>query len=523
MTQRLIVAGSVVGVPTADAVLVDGTRIAAIGRATDLRRPGLDEQLHPGAHLGASLRDAHFHPVGYTAALQRLVVKDAVDFDDLHSMLRRAAAEAAPGTTLIGIRMDDEVLAERRLPTRADIDTMVDDRPVILYRYCGHIASTNTAGLEAAGVGPSTPDPSGGVLDRDEQGMPTGVLRETAVNLVSDVLGHRATGLRPESLVEATRHMAALGLSSVGAMVAAGASLWADASSELDVFVRAAPDMAVTMHTLIAATDPDELEAAATRVEQAAGPVRFLGVKMFSDGSLGGHTAAMDDPFSDKPGELGTNRLTMDEALAAGRRSLALGGMVAIHAIGDRACGFVLDVFERLLDEGADPAALRIEHASVLRALDIERIARLGIIASVQPAFLASETAWLEKRLGAARLALTYPFRSLLDAGARLAGGSDCPVEPPHPLHGVASAVDRGGLVPGEALTNLEAWEMFTSGAAAALREPPPLEVGSPADLLVVSGDPLTASPSELRGMDIVATYRGGTPGSQAEGSAWNG
>jgi len=523
MTSLLVTGESVIGVDAADAVLIDNGAIAAVGRAGTLRRSGLVERTHPGAHIGAALRDAHFHPVGYTAALQRLVIKNAADFDELRRMLRSAAVDTPPGATLIGIRMDDEVLAERRLPTRHDLDAMVDDRPVILYRYCGHIASVNTAALEAARVGSATLNPDGGVLDRDSSGTPTGVLRETAINLVSDVVGDRAVGLQPASLVRASQHMAAIGLGSVGAMVAPGSSLWADTSTELDVFLAAAPELALTMHTLIAATDPDELEASAQRLERSPGPVDFLGVKMFSDGSLGGHTAAMDEPFSDRPDELGTNRLSMSQALNAGRRSLALGGMVAIHAIGDRACGFVLDVFERLLDEGAAPRDLRIEHASVLRFADIERIASLGVVASVQPAFLASETQWLEKRLGAGRLERTYPFRSLLDAGATMAGGSDCPVEPPHPLHGVASAIDRGGILPAQALTNSEAWDLFTTGAAGALREPAPLASGSPAHLVVLDRDPLTADPAGLRSAEITATYRHGEPGPTPSGPAWNG
>ncbi len=512
-TARLVVADSVVGGPPGtNAILIEGGAIAAIGTASGLRRNGLTEDQHKDAHLAAGLRDAHFHPVGYTAALQRLVLKKAQDFDSLRTMLRGASADLDPAATLVGIRMDDETLDEQRLPTRVELDEMVANRPVILYRYCGHIASVNTAALEAAGVDAATPEPAGGSLDRDASGIPTGVLRETAINLVSDVIGDRADGLEPEAVVGASQHMASVGLTAVGAMVTPGPGLWCDTAPELDVFLAAAPELAVPMHTLVATTDPDQLEASAVRIERAGPRVHFLGVKMFSDGSLGGHTAAMDAPFSDRPGELGTSRLTMDQALGAGRRSLALGGMVAIHAIGDRACGFVLDVFERFLDDGASPTDLRIEHASVLRSGDIARIARLGIIASVQPAFLASEAGWLEKRVGRERLPNTYPFRSLLDAGARLAGGSDCPVEPPHPLHGMASARDRGGLVPEEALSAAQAFELFTSGSAAALRQPPPLAVGSAADLVLLDHDPLSASPTEVRNGEVIATYHAGVP-----------
>jgi predicted amidohydrolase YtcJ len=521
---RLVVAGGVVGVPEADAVRIEHGRIVAVGVAAELGAPADVTDRFPGAVIAPGLRDAHFHPVGYTAALQRLVVKDAADFDALAGLLAGVDRELTPGATLIGIRLDDETLAERRLPTRVELDAMVADRPVILYRYCGHIAAVNTAALEAAAVGPDTPDPDGGVLDRGEDGRPTGVLRETAINLVADVIGDRAVGLDPESVTRASRFMASAGLTAVGAMVTPGPSLWCDTSPELDVFLSAAPELAVAMHTLLATTDPDVLEAEAARL-QAAGPrVRFLGVKMFSDGSLGGHTAAMDEPFSDRPDQLGTTRLRMEEAMAAGRRSLALGGMVAIHAIGDRACGFVLDVFERLLDEGASPTDLRLEHASVLREADIARIADLGVIASVQPAFLASEAGWLEKRLGAERLSRTYAFGSLAAAGARLAGGSDCPVEPPHPLHGVASAIDRGGLTPEEALSTRAAFDLFTSGAAAALREPVPMQAGSPADLVVLDGDPLTASSDQIRRIEVVATYIDGALGSDRPyGPDWNG
>ncbi len=522
---RLVIADSLVGgEPGTDAVLIEAGSIVSIGNALTMRREGLAEDRHEGAHLAPGLRDAHFHPVGYTAALERLVVKEAPDFDSLRVMLRQAASQLAPGETLVGIRMDDETLEERRLPTRADLDGMVSDRPLILYRYCGHIASVNTAALDLAGLDASTPDPIGGSLDRDSTGAPAGVLRETAISLVSDVVGDRAAGLHPDAVVRASQHMSASGITAVGAMVTPGPGLWCDTAPELDVFLAAASELALTMHTLVATTDPDELETARDRIDRAGPKVRFLGVKMFSDGSLGGHTAAMNEPFSDRPGELGTTRLGRDEAMKAGRRSLALGGMIAIHAIGDRACGFVLDVFERLLQEGAKPTDLRIEHASVLTPDDIDRIAKLGIVASIQPAFLASEASWIEKRLGPDRLPYTYPFRSLLDAGARLAGGSDCPVEPPHPLHGVASARDRGGLVPEESLSATEAFDLFTSGAAAALRQPQPLAIGSPADLIVLNLDPTTATPTEVRNGDILKTYHAGVPTSLTPpGPSWNG
>jgi predicted amidohydrolase YtcJ len=261
----------------------------------------------------------------------------------------------------------------------------------------------------------------------------------------------------------------------------------------------------------VIAPDTGDLERAAGQIEDIGGRARFLGVKMFSDGSLGGHTAAMHEGFADRPEERGTDRLDPDRAHRLADRALALGGKVAVHAIGDRANGAVLDLMERLIADGADPADLRVEHASVLTETDVARFGRLGVTASVQPAFIASETGWLAKRLGHDRLERTYPFRSLAQAGTPLAGGSDSPVEPPHPLPGIAAARDRCGIVPAESLDAAAALALFTTGAATAIGTDASLAPGSPADLAVLDTGPLTATPDDLRHARPVAVFSAGT------------
>jgi len=182
------------------------------------------------------------------------------------------------------------------------------------------------------------------------------------------------------------------------------------------------------MWVLIDTEKPDVLEQAAQRLSQStSAQLSFLGVKLFADGALGGRTAAMREPFSDQE-TLGTLRLSVADMLPVAERSLALGGMVAVHAIGDAANHEVMDLMETLIYKGADPRDLRIEHASVLTQPDVERMADLGILATVQPAFVASELGWLEDRLGPERTEMTYAIKSLLDAGVRLGGSSDCPV-----------------------------------------------------------------------------------------------
>jgi predicted amidohydrolase YtcJ len=171
----------------------------------------------------------------------------------------------------------------------------------------------------------------------------------------------------------------------------------------------------------------------------------------------------------------------------------------------------VIDLFTELRPRVDDPARLRLEHASVLTEHDIDRLAALGAIASVQPAFIGSETEWLEGRVGD-RLHRTYAFASLEAAGVTLAGGSDCPVEPPHPLRGMALARDRAGIHPPEGLAPDRALAMFTDGAALALREPPPLAPGSPADLVVLDRDPVTSSADEVRASEVIETFVDGSP-----------
>lgn len=512
MLRRLLIADSVrdhTGV-RGDAILVTGHHITAVGRSGDLRSADLPEERFPGSTVIPGLRDAHLHPVGVAAAMRLTSLKSAPDLAAVAATLAAAAADLPPGAALTALRLDDESLAERRLPERCLLDEAVPDHPALVVRYCGHVAVANSAALALAGIGPDTPDPRGGTIDRDPSGVPTGVLRETAVEPVAAALRPLTPAVTPDDLVAATVGLAGVGLTGVGAMVAADSGQWGCDGAELEVVVTAARRIPITMGVMVIAADPDELREAAARLRSAGGRVRFTGVKMFSDGSLGGHTAAMHDGFADRPATRGTDRLDPVWALEMARTSLGLGGRVAIHAIGDRANGAVLDLMETLLGEGADPALLRIEHASVLTPEDIARFGRLGVTASVQPAFLASETGWLEKRVGPERLRRTYPLRSLLAAGACLAGGSDSPVEPPHPLWGMAAARDRCGLVPGEGLDPGEALRLFTADAAAAIGEDARLAPGSPATFTILGGDPVTATPDDLRTMEVCEVWVNG-------------
>jgi len=507
MTQILITAEAVrSATPDADAVLVANGRISAIGRAEALRSADAVEVAFPGATIVPGLRDAHMHPIGYAASLSRPNLKNAADFAEIVDILASAASTQAPGTAIAAMRLDDESLAEGRLPDRHLLDLAVPDRPAIAVRYCGHVTVANTTALQLAGIGADTPDPPGGTIDRDAAGLPTGVLRETAAEVVSSAVRGLAPPVTADDLVAATTALAGLGLTGVGAIVSTDQGCWAGAGSELDVLIEAAPRIPITVRVLVIASSPAELEAAAQQIDGAEHNVSFLGLKVFGDGSFGGHTAAMYEPFTDRPDQTGTLRIE-DWVAPTARAALAMAGRVGIHAIGDRANAEVLDLMEDLIAGGADPALLRIEHASVLTAADIGRFGRLGVTAVVQPAFLASETGWLESRVGAGRMERTYAFRSLLDAGTLLAGSSDCPVEPPHPLLGMATAIDRCDLTPAESLTSSEALDLFTSGSATAMGENASLEPGAPATFTVLDRDPVASSADQVRTIGVEAVW----------------
>jgi len=505
--RKLLIADAVRtarGIP-GNAILIDGDRVVAVGDHRTLDGPGVTVEEYAGAVLIPGLRDAHMHPVTYAASLSGTSLNGVASINELQDAIRVAAANLGSGEPLVALRLDDEILAEHRLPTRADLDEAVSDRPVLVHRYCGHVAVANTAALRHARVDAATPDPGGGSIDRDAGGQPTGVLRETAIDLVSTRLDASGS-LTEQSLLDALAGLGGLGITSIGAMLGLGDGPWASLGDEVAAVTAVADRLPISIHGFVIAHSVGDLEAAVHRLDEAGDRLRWAGYKGFADGSLGGHTAAMHTPFSDRPDELGTMRLDDSDRLLA-ETSLQMGGMVALHAIGDRANGAVIDLYEDLVAGGAFPQRLRIEHASVLDRADIDRIARLGVVVSVQPAFLGSEFEWIADRVGPDRIVSTYPFASLDHAGVPMCAGSDSPVESPDPWEGMALARDRAGVTRSEGLLPDRALSLFTDGAAAALGEPLPLSPGSPADVVAVDRDPVASDPDQLRNTVVFETW----------------
>ncbi|MEN8041453.1 MAG: amidohydrolase [Actinomycetota bacterium] len=498
--DRIATGSEVVG----NAILVVDGKIASTGDRDELR-PKADREIHyAGATIIPGLRDAHMHPVPYAALLDGCSLKQAADIEDLQRRLRDFASTLDANQPVVATRLDDESLSEQRLPTKHDLDIALPGRSVVIYRYCGHVAVASTAALAASGITADTPDPEGGTIDRDVHGTPTGILRETAAGLVASALA-RGGELSEEALLSGLTALAGVGITSIGAIIGYGERPFEQLQAELELWQRVRDRLPIKVHGFVITDTPEQVEHAEAILNAPGSRLRWLGIKRFADGSLGGHTAAMHTPFADVDTR-GTLRLSAVDT-AVSRKSIELGGMVAIHAIGDRAVDGVLDIFDLLVDGGANPADLRMEHVSVISPDQVARFAALGVTAAVQPAFLASEHEWVAGRVGPDRTSWLYPLRSLLEHGVPLAGSSDCPVEPPQPLWGMAAAMDRYGVASHERLTGADALALFTSGAAAALREPVPLSIGSPADITVIDTDPTSATPAEVRETRVLDTY----------------
>lgn len=490
--QAVLDSSGVVG----DAILIDGARVIAVGRKGDLWRPGVEHVEHPAGFIVPGLRDGHIHLAGWAALGDGLDLGEATDLAGVREMLMSHATRLGPGEPIIGSGLDDTRLREGRLPDRYALDRIEATRPILLYRHCSHVAVANSVALDLAGIETGSPTPSGGSFDRMPNGEPSGLLRESAIGLVSRALEPLVPAPSPDTLLAAARRLVSLGITRIDAMAAAGTPLWCGTAGELDSLIAIAGEIPLEVTVYVITHHPDELRQSAERIDNAGRNLRFGGWKGFADGSLGGHTAALRRPYADQGGA-GMVLLDRERDRALVDASLAAGGRVALHAIGDRANDLVLDLFEACIGAGADPGRLRVEHASMLDQAAIERFAALGITASVQPSFVSSDGPWVGERVGD-RLATVHPFASMLSAGIPLRGGSDAPVEDPDPWQAMASALAHA-TNPEESVRAAQALGMYQTG---------PLRPGAAADLVVVDRNPLTTD--HIQDTMVTAVWRDG-------------
>jgi predicted amidohydrolase YtcJ len=517
--------------PSAEAIAIAGERIAAVGTTAEIRaKAGAAETIDlGGAFVTPGFIDSHIHFLDGGFRLASVQLRDAATRDEFVSRIKAFAATVPPGTWITGGDWD-HTLWGGELPRRDWIDAVTPDRPVWINRLDGHMALANSAALRAAGVADEVKDVSGGEIVRDANGRPTGVLKDNAMSLVEAKMPPPSDAMSDRALEAAMKYVAAQGVTAVHHM-----GTW----DQLAVFERAwrAHRLTTRIQAAVPLSTWEQLRdvVAAKRF----GPdgrgdlwLRVGALKAFVDGSLGSHTAAFEDPFTDAAasatataGQASDRGLfvTKPEDLYAWISGADAANLhVAVHAIGDRANATILDIFERVAREhGAKDRRFRIEHAQHLRPADIPRFARLGVIASMQPYHAIDDGRWADKVIGPKRSETTYAFRSLLDAGATLAFGSDWFVAPPTPLEGIYAAVTRrtldgkhpDGWVPAQKITVEEALIGYTRGGAFASfseGDTGAIMPGMLADITVIDRDLRLIPAPEIRNAQITRTIVGG-------------
>ncbi|HEX4495848.1 MAG TPA: amidohydrolase [Thermoanaerobaculia bacterium] len=486
---------------------VRGGRIAYLGTddgAAALRGPATKVIDLAGRAVTPGLIDAHSHLAGLGEALEQVDLVGAATYEEVVRRVREAARALPRGAWVRGHGWDQNRWPEKRFPTHEALSAAVPDHPVWLSRVDGHAALVNASAMKALGIDAQIKDPVGGRFLRDAAGRPTGVLVDNAKGWAEGRLPPPSDDERRRTLRQAARHCVALGLTTATDMGIGEGEIRAyqalKAAGELPL--RAAVFLTDDASLL------DRWFARGPLIDPDA-RLTIRGVKLYADGALGSRGAALIEPYSDDSGNLGLMVSTGDHLAEVARRAADKGFQVAIHAIGDRGGLVAIDAMERALQGPRPEARFRLEHAQVLRLQDIQRLARLGIIASMQPTHATSDMPWAGDRLGPRRLAGAYAWRKVLDAGGRLALGSDFPVESPDPRLGLYAAITRqdlqgnppGGWLPGERLTREEALRGFTLDAAWSLfldKETGSLEVGKRADLVVFAQDPMTVPEREI-------------------------
>jgi predicted amidohydrolase YtcJ len=517
--------------PVTAAVGIVGNRIVAVG-ANDIAilAAGPNAELIDlgGRAALPGFIDAHVHFLGYSHDRQRVRLDRAASIPEIQLLVREQAAQTPTGAWVVGRGWDRNLWPAGTVPTRQALDAAVPDRPVSLLSRDVHAVWANTRALELAEIDADTPDPSGGRIVRAADGSPTGVLLESAGEQV------RALSSRPalsESIAVAETALAALsrvGLTSVCNFEGVEATRVLRALDG-DGRLRLRVSMGLTRAGLA--------HAAGFGLGTGFGSERLrIGLlKLFADGALGSGTAAMLEPYADAQanqtaGDRGIATIEKDELIDLMRQAREAEIGVATHAIGDAAVRLVLDAAEVVRADkhpGAASQILRVEHAQLVHPDDIPRFARLNVVASMQPLHATSDMRVADRRWGA-RCRTAYAWRSLLDAGARLAFGTDCPVEPPNPLLSIHAAVTRqlpgddppGGWYPEQRLSVAEAIYAYTAGSADALGlrgDVGVLAPGSLADIAVLDADPYTVDPSRLAAIAVEMTVFDGDIIYQAE------
>jgi predicted amidohydrolase YtcJ len=517
----------------ADAIAVRGDRILAVGKAADLQKlKGPETQvIDLGGHfVMPGFNDAHLHLAD--AGLQKLGVdlEGAKSLDELRERVLAKVESAKAGEWILGRGWDESLWPVNALPSRWDLDEVSSGHPVFLYRVDGHVAVANTRALQLASITLASRDPQGGQIDRSEGGEPTGILRDTAQDAVEMVIPKPTHEKRKQGIELALADLAEHGVTS-----AQDNSSWED--FQIYEELEKEGKLTARISEWLPFDEPlEQLEKKRASHPQSDLMLHTGLLKGFMDGSLGGHTAALSEPYADDPKNYGLARYDADRLNAMAKERVLAGFQLGFHAIGDKGIQMALDAFvgaEKAAREagvkaanGGDDYRLRIEHAQCPTLAQIAQFKQLKVIASMQPSHVLSDMRWAAARLGPKWAALSYGWAAFLNKGVVLAFGTDYNVEPISPFRGLYAAVTRKSengkqeFFPEQRITLDQAIAAYTTGSAFAEfqeKEKGKFVPGTLADFVVLDRDLTAASPEKLLGTKVLRTVVGGKTVYQAK------
>jgi len=507
--------------PSAEALAITGSRITAVGSDTEIQKfigPNTQRIYARNNSVLPGFNDAHVHFSSGGAEISGVHLRDAATPQEFTRRIAEHAKKLPKGEWMIGGTWDHELWGGT-LPTHEWIDAVTPDTPVFVSRYDGHMSLANALALRLAHVTRETPDPPGGMIVRDANGNPTGLMKDAAKDLVEKVIPDPSEDQLLRNIRAALKEAREHGVTSLQ-----------DISRPEDVrayqILAARGELTSRIYCITPLPEWQGPATAGIRAGFGNDWVHLGALKGFADGSLGSTTALFERPYDDAPNTSGLpNAMMLPEgnmlkmALGADKAGLQL----AVHAIGDKANRTMLDIYSEVLKQnGPKPdRRWRIEHAQHLRPEDFARFAQLGVIASVQPYHAIDDGRWAEKRIGHERCRTTYAFRTLLDSGVRLAFGSDWTVAPLNPILGLYAAVTRAtldgenpqGWFPEQKLSLSEAIEAFTMGSAyAEFRETEKgsLTADKLADIVILDSDLFALPPAQLKNVQVRVTITNG-------------
>ena len=508
--------------PWAEAVAAKGEKIVAVGSAASIELL-IGEKTEvisvEGSMLVPGFMDAHVHFLSASSGLASVQLRDAKTPEEFSRRVAEFAKTIEPGEWILNGTWDHTNWGGE-LPRREWIDAVTPDNPVWISRLDGHMGLANSRALDLAGIDADSPDIDGGTIVRDGSGVPTGVLKDNAMHPIFAAIPVPTEVQLDRYLDAGMQYVASKGVTTLHDVFSDDFDSWAS----LATYRRAdrKSTLITRIYSVLPLHDWQKLSKDVTVNGRGNDWLKTGGVKAMLDGSLGSHTAAFFEPFTDVPDDHGFLVNTLEDMRMWIRGADAAGLQVMVHAIGDSAIRDLLDIYYDVAKENGDrDRRFRIEHAQHIHPDDIQRFAIQNIIASMQPYHAIDDGRWAEKVIGAERAKTTYAFQSLIESGAHLAFGSDWYVAPASPLEGIYAAVTRrtlddanpGGWIPEQKITVEQALRAYTyEGAFASFEENKKgtIKVGMLADMVLLDRDLTTIAPETIRDAQVLYTIVGG-------------